>query len=74
MAVDIRKHSLRLRQLCEEYYKNIITYPEYRDARNIIFDEIDKEQGFATDGLWNESGDNEAKAGTMGEEVHITHE
>lgn len=49
MAVDIKKYSIRLRQICDEYYRNNITYIEYRSLRNDIFDEIDNEQGFGGD-------------------------
>lgn len=45
MAVNTKKYSQRLRQLCEEYYRNNISYVEFRDERDRIFESIDEDQG-----------------------------
>lgn len=45
MAVDIKKYSLQLKQLCEDYYFQNISYIEFRIQRNDIFDKIQTEQG-----------------------------
>lgn len=74
MAVDIKKHSIRIKQLCEDYYRNNITYVEFKYGRDLIFDEIDNEQGFVV--VEGTSSEDHVGADELAldEDVQLTHE